>query len=51
MMKMIFSMKLDNIKVVYNLLILVVLNFHDFRPTSLGVMNFRNFLSDFACVL
>ena len=37
-------------KVVDNLLILV-LKFHDFRPTSLGVINFINSLSGLACVL
>ena len=38
-------------KVVGNLLIFVFLKFHDFRPASLGVIDFISFLSGFAYVL
>jgi hypothetical protein len=40
-MKIIFSVFVVYIKVVGNLLIFAVLRFHDFRPTYLGVMNFK----------
>jgi hypothetical protein len=48
---MIFSIDSLNTKVVANLLILVVLKFHDFRTTGLRVIYFINILSDFVCVL
>jgi len=35
---MMFSVDVVNIKVIDNLLILVVLKFHVFRPTGLGVI-------------
>jgi hypothetical protein len=50
-MKMVFYVVVVYRKVVGNLLILVVLKFHDFRPTYLGVINFTNFLSGFTCML
>ena len=37
-------------KVVDNVLILLVLKFHDLRPDGLGVIDFRSSLSDF-CML
>ena len=40
-----------NTKVTDNFLILLVLKFHDFRPDGLGVIDFRIFLSGFACPL
>ena len=51
MMQMMFSIDLLNTKVVDNFLILLVLKFHDFRPGSLGVIDFTSLLSDFACAL
>ena len=48
---MVFAVDVVNIKVVDNLLILVVLIFHDLRPTGLGVIDFINTLSGFICVL
>ena len=47
--QMIFSINMVNTKVVDNFLILLVLKFHDFRPSCLGVIDFRNLLSGFAC--
>ena len=44
-------MDVVNTKVADNFLILLVLKFHDFRPSDLGVIDFRNFLSGFACPL
>ena len=40
-----------NTKVVDNILIFLVLKFHDLRPDGLGVINFRSLLSGFACPL
>ena len=51
MMQIMFSIDMLNTKVVYNLLILLVLKFHDFRPDGLGVIDFRSLLSGFACPL
>ena len=51
MMQMMFSMNVLNTKVVDKLLILLVLEFHDFRPDSLGVIDFIYLLSGFACPL
>jgi len=51
MMQMMFSIDMLNTKVVYNFLILLILKFHDFRPAGLGVIDFRSFLSGFACPL
>ena len=47
-MQMMFSMNVVNTKVVDNFLILHFLNFHDFRPAGLGVIDFRSLLSGFA---
>jgi hypothetical protein len=44
-------MNVINPKVLDNFHILLVLKFHDFRPTGLGVIDFISFLSGFACVL
>jgi len=49
--KITFSVFVIYTKVVGNLLMLSFLNFHDFRPTYLGVMNFTNSLSGFTCML
>ena len=51
MMKMMFSVDGVNIKVVDSFLNVVVLKFHDFRPTGLRVIDFTNSLSGFACSL
>ena len=51
MMQIMFSVNVVNTKVVDNLLILLVLKFHDFRPDGLGVIDFTNLLSGFACPL
>ena len=50
-MQIIFSMNVVNTKVVYNLLILLVQRFYDFRPDGLGVIDFTSLLSAFACAL
>ena len=49
--KMIFSINVVNTTVVYNFLILLILKFHDFRPASLGVIDFTSSLLGFAYVL
>ena len=51
MMQMMFSVNVVNTKVVDNFLILHFLNFHDFRPAGLGVIDFKSLLSGFACPL
>lgn len=48
---MIFSVELDNTKVVDNLNIFAALKFDDFRPLGLGAMKFWNSLLSFDCVL
>ena len=48
---MVFYVDMLNTKVVDNFLILIVLTFHDFRPASLGVIDFTSLLSGFACPL
>jgi hypothetical protein len=48
---MVFSVVMKNTKVVANLLIWLVLKFHDPRPYGLRVMNFRSLLSGFANAL
>jgi hypothetical protein len=48
---MVFSVTMENTKVVPNLLISLVLKFYDTRPYGLGVRTFRSLLSGFACVL
>ena len=50
-MQMMFSVDILNTKVIYNFLILRFLKFHDFRPASLGVINFKSLMSAFACAL
>ena len=44
-----FSVNMVNTKVVYNLLILFVLKFYDFRLDGLGVIDFRSCCQVFAC--
>ena len=51
MMIMMSSVNVVNIMVVYNFLILLILKFHDFRTDDLGVIDFTNLLSAFACAL
>jgi len=46
-----FSVNVFNTKVVDNLLILLVLKFHDFKTIDLRVIDFTSILSDLACVL
>jgi len=46
MMIMVFSVKLVNNKVVDNLLIYLVLNFHSHRPYGLRIMAVRSLLSE-----
>jgi hypothetical protein len=48
---MMFSVVMEDTKDVANLLIWLVLKFHDTRPYGLGVMNFRSLLSGFAYAL
>ena len=43
---MVFSVKLVNNKVVYNLLVYLVLNFQSHRPYSLGIIAVRTLLSE-----
>ena len=50
-MQMMFYVIVVNTKVVYNLLILLVIKFHDFRLDGLGVIDFTSLLSNFACAL
>jgi hypothetical protein len=50
-MLMMFYVKVLNTKVVYNVFIWLVLNFHDHRPDGLGVIDFRSLLSGFVCPL
>jgi hypothetical protein len=47
---MVFSVVIDNTKVVANLLIYLVLKFYDTRPYVLGVIDFRSLLSESAHV-
>ena len=51
MVIIVFSVDVVNTKVVGNFLILLVLNFNDFRTTGLRVIDFTNTLSGFVCVL
>ena len=46
-----FSVDMLKTKVVDNFLILLVLNFHDFKHAGLGVIDFTSLLSTFACPL
>ena len=48
---MMFSVNMVNTKVVDNFLVLLVLNFHDFGPDGLGVIDLTSLLSAFACAL
>ena len=50
-MQMMFYVNVVNTKVVDNLIILLFLKFHDFRPDGLGVIDFTSLLSAFACAL
>ena len=47
-MQMMFYVDMLNRKVVDNFLIFLVLKFHDFKPDSLGVIDFTSLLSTFA---
>ena len=47
----VFSIVMENTKVIANFRILLFLKFHDPRPYGLGVMNFRSLLLGFAYVL
>ena len=49
--KMMFVVNLVNHKVVDNLLILLVSNFHGNRLNGLGVIAIKSLLSEFACLL
>ena len=51
MMIITFSVKLVINKVVDNLLILLVSNFHGNRLNGLGVIAIKSLLSEFACLL
>ena len=48
---MMFSVIVVNTTVVDNLLIFLVIKFHDFRPDGLGVIDFRSCCQVFACPL
>ena len=48
---LVFSMDVVNTKVVGNLIILLILKFHDFRTTGLRVIDVTKSLSGFVCVL
>ena len=50
-MEIMFYVDMLNTKVVDNFLILLVLEFHDFSPAGLGVIDFTTLLSAFACAL
>ena len=47
----VFSIVMENTKVVANFRIFLVQKFHDPRPYGLRVMNFRSLLSGFVYVL
>ena len=51
MMIMIFAVKMVNNKVVDNLLIYLVLNFHSHRPYGLGIIAVRNLLLEMLALL
>ena len=46
MLIVIFSVKMVNTKVVYNLLVDLVLKFHIYRPYGLRIMDVRSMLSE-----
>ena len=48
-MQIMFSMNVLNTKAVNKLIIFLFPEFHDFRPEGLGVIDFTNLLSGFAC--
>ena len=48
---MMLDVDVVNRKVIDNFHMSLVLQFDDFRPASLGVMNFTNSLTGLACVL
>ena len=50
-MQMMFYVYMLSTKVVDNFLILLSLKFHDFRPASLGFIDFKSLMSAFACAL
>ena len=50
-LQMMFPINVVNTKVVGNFLILIILKIHDFRQDGLGVIDFTNILSAFACAL
>ena len=50
-MQIIFYVDMLNKKIVDNFLIFLVLKIHDFRPDSLGVIDFTSLLAGFACPL
>ena len=50
-MQIMFSMNVFNTKVVDKFLILLFLEFHDFRPDGLAVIDFTSVLLGFACPL
>ena len=50
-MQMMFYVDILNTKVVDNLLILLMLKFHDFRHDGLGVIDLTSLVSAFACTL
>jgi len=47
MMQVMFSVNVVNTKVLDNLLILLVLKFHDLKPDGLRVIDFRSLLLGF----
>ena len=51
MMQTMFSVNVFNTKVVDNFHVLLVLEFHDFRPDGLGVIGFTISVSVFTCFL
>ena len=51
MVIIVFFVNVVNTKVVGNMLILLFLNFHDFRITGLRVIDFTNTLSGFVYVI
>ena len=51
MLIMMFAVDVVNIKVVDSFLNVVVLKFHDFRPTGLRVIDFTNTLLGLVCAL
>ena len=50
-MQMMFSVIMVNTKAIDTLLIFLLIKLHNFRPDGLGVIDFTNLLSTFACAL